>query len=70
MRGAAAFGARWMWTLRLWLPRRSLTHDYEVIRDSAMAAFAKIWRRQQALCAIAKTADTIARARAAACRYP
>ena len=47
-----------------------LMHDYEATRDSAMAAFAKIWRRQQALCAIAKAAGTIARARAAACCYP
>jgi hypothetical protein len=36
----------WMWTLDIGHLNRSPTHGYAATRDSAMAAFAKSWRRE------------------------
>jgi hypothetical protein len=43
---AAPVGASWMWTLVFWHHEgRSPTHGYATIREAAMAAFTKSWRR-------------------------
>jgi hypothetical protein len=43
---ASPVGASWMWTLVFWHHEgRSPTHGYATIREAAMAAFTKSWRR-------------------------
>jgi hypothetical protein len=44
---AAPVGSPWMWTLDIGQhERRSPTHGYAAMRGSAIAAFAKSWRRE------------------------
>jgi hypothetical protein len=44
---AAPQGRQWMWTLAYEQHEdRTPTHGYEPMRDAAMAAFAKSWRRE------------------------
>ena len=44
---AAPVGSPWMWTLAFGHHEdRTPTHGYAATRDSAMAAFAKSWRRE------------------------
>jgi hypothetical protein len=44
---ASPVGTPWMWTLAYGFHEdRNPTHGYEPIREAAMAAFAKSWRRQ------------------------
>jgi hypothetical protein len=44
---AAPVGTPWFWTLAYsHLEDRTPTHGYEPTRETAMAAFAKSWRRQ------------------------
>jgi hypothetical protein len=44
---AAPVGASWMWTLAFGHHEgRTPTHGYEAMREAAMAAFAKSWRRE------------------------
>jgi hypothetical protein len=44
---ASPVGTPWMWTLAFWHHEdRSPTHGYGATREAAMAAFAKIWRRE------------------------
>jgi hypothetical protein len=44
---AAPVGAPWLWTLAFgYHEDRTPTHGYEATRESAMAAFAKSWRRE------------------------
>ena len=42
--GAAPMGMPWMWTMLF--DYRWPTHGYEPTRETAMAAFAKSWRRE------------------------
>ena len=42
-----ARGTPWMWTLAFGHHEdRTPTHGYEAVREAAMAAFAKSWRRE------------------------
>jgi hypothetical protein len=41
---SAPVGASWMWTLAF--GHHEPTHGYEAMREAAMAAFAKSWRRE------------------------
>jgi hypothetical protein len=44
---AAPVGSPWMWTLIFdYHEDHTPTHGYEATRESAMAAFAKSWRRE------------------------
>jgi hypothetical protein len=44
---AAPVDAPWMWTLAFGHhEERTTTHGYEAMREAAMAAFAKSWRRE------------------------
>jgi hypothetical protein len=44
---AAPVGTPWLWALAYgYHEDRTPTHGYEATRKSAMAAFAKSWRRQ------------------------
>jgi hypothetical protein len=45
---ASPVGTPWMWTLAFGHHEdRTPTHGYEATRESAMAAFAKSWRRSR-----------------------
>jgi hypothetical protein len=44
---AAPVGSPWMWTLMVGYEDRTPTHGYAETRETAMAAFAKSWRRGQ-----------------------
>jgi hypothetical protein len=43
---AAPVGAPWLWTAFWQHEDRTPTHGYEATREGAMAAFAKLWRRE------------------------